>query len=71
MKQVGRDVTVALAQGEGTFVVAALCEQLASEDADADARKTVKGWFDAKTRKAIKDADSKGVKVLLEGLEKL
>ena len=67
---VGRDVAVAMAEGDGAFVVAALCEQLA-EHADVPERKTVKGWFDAKTRKAVEEKGGKGVKVLLESLKKL
>lgn len=67
---VGRDVTVATAVGEGAFVVAALCEQLA-EHADLEERKTVKGWFDAETEKAVQDKGAKGVNVLLESLKKL
>ena len=67
---VGRDVTVAMAEGDGAFVVAALCEQLA-EHADLQERKTVKDRFDAETRNAVRDKGAKGVNVLLESLEKL
>ncbi|KAI0327732.1 ARM repeat-containing protein [Cubamyces sp. BRFM 1775] len=67
---VGRDVTVAMAKGEGAFVVAALCEQLAEHEG-LEERKTVKGWFGEKTRKEIQDAGGKGVNVLLESLKKL
>ncbi|KAI0764723.1 ARM repeat-containing protein [Fomes fomentarius] len=67
---VGRDVIVATAEDEGAFVVAALCEQLA-EHADLKERKTVKGWFDAETEKAVQDKGAKGVNVLLESLKKL
>ena len=67
---VGRDSTVAMAQGDGAFVVAALCEQLALHD-DIDERKTVRGWFDEQTRKSVEAASPKGVNVLLEGVKKL
>ncbi|CDO74224.1 hypothetical protein BN946_scf184721.g3 [Trametes cinnabarina] len=67
---VPRDVTVAMAKGEGAFVVAALCEQLAEHE-DVDERRVVKGWFDSKTQKEIKEAEGKGVNVLLESLKKL
>ncbi|KAI0635454.1 ARM repeat-containing protein [Trametes polyzona] len=67
---VGQETTVAMAKGDGAFVVAALCEQLAEHE-DAEERKTVKGWFDAKTQKVLEQADGKGVKVLLESLKKL
>ena len=68
-QHVDRDVALAIAKGDGAFVIAALCEQLAS--ADSPERKTVKGWFDAKTRKTIEEAGGKGVAVLLESLKKL
>ena len=72
VQHVGRTTTVAMAQGDGAFVVAALCEQLAEHAADETAeRGEVKGWFDKKTRKAIEGADGKGAKVLLESLERL
>ena len=72
VQRVGRENTVAMAQGDGAFVVAALCEQLAEHDDKAvEERKTVKGWFDANTRKAIQAAGGKGVNVLLESLKKL
>ncbi len=59
-----------MAQGDGAFVVAVLCEQLAEHEV-VEERKTVKGWFDSKTRKAVEAAAPKGVNVLLEGLKKL
>ncbi|TBU44642.1 ARM repeat-containing protein [Dichomitus squalens] len=72
VQRVGQENTVAMAQGDGAFVVAALCEQLAEHDEkETEERKTVKGWFDAKTRKAIQDAGGKGVNVLLESLKRL
>ncbi|KAI0718430.1 ARM repeat-containing protein [Cerioporus squamosus] len=67
---VGRENTVAMAQGDGAFVVAVLCEQLAEHE-DVEERKTVKGWFDSNARKAVEAAAPKGVNVLLEGLKKL
>ena len=70
MQVVGRDVTVAMAGGDGAFVVAALCEQLA-EHADLAEKETVKGWFDAKTKKDVQEKGAKGVSVLLESLSKL
>ncbi|KAI0746468.1 ARM repeat-containing protein [Daedaleopsis nitida] len=70
VRVVGRDVAVAMAEGDGAFVIAALCEQLA-EHADVQERKTVKGWFNAKTRTAVEEKGGKGVNVLLESLKKL
>ncbi|KAH9914173.1 ARM repeat-containing protein [Epithele typhae] len=69
VQQVGEDVTVAMAKGDGAFVVAALCEQLASEESPE--RKTVKAWFDAEVCKAVEQAGGKGVAVLVESLKKL
>ena len=71
VQRVGRANTVAMAQGDGPFVVAALCERLAENPAEEVAERTeVKGWFD-KTREAIEDAGGRGVKVLLDSLEGL
>ncbi|KAI0646045.1 ARM repeat-containing protein [Trametes meyenii] len=67
---VGRDIIAAMVKGDGAFVVAALCEQLAGHD-DEEGRQVVKGWFDAKTCKQIKEANGKGVNILLESLKKL
>ena len=70
VQRVGREVSVAMAQGDGAFVVAALCDQLAAaegeDEALKEARAAVKGWFDAKTRKAVKGSGAKGAVVLLE-----
>lgn len=72
VQRVGRANTIAMAQGDGAFVVAALCEQLAEHPAEEVAeRAEVKGWFDKKMRKEIENAGGKGVKVLLESLERL
>ncbi|KAI0763930.1 ARM repeat-containing protein [Trametes elegans] len=67
---VGRERAVALAKGEGAFVVAALCEQLAGQEGLAE-RGTVQAWFDAKTREEVQGADAKGTGVLLDSLKKL
>ncbi|EMD36246.1 hypothetical protein CERSUDRAFT_115203 [Gelatoporia subvermispora B] len=64
---VGRDVTVAMAQDDGAFIVAALCEQLA-EDGSKEDKKKVKSWFGKEERKKI---TGKGSAVLLEKLQAL
>ncbi|KAH9837998.1 ARM repeat-containing protein [Rhodofomes roseus] len=68
---VGQDTTIAMARGEGAFVVAALCEQLAKSEESAKERKAVSGWFTESVRKEITDAKGKGCAVLLEALDKL
>lgn len=67
VQTVGRDVTVAMAQGDGAFIVAALCERLA-EEGSTENKKAVKSWFGKEERKKI---DGKGAAVLLEKLEAL
>ncbi|KAM5543745.1 hypothetical protein V8D89_002362 [Ganoderma adspersum] len=68
VQRVGRANTVAMAQGDGAFVVSALYEQLVEHAADDVAE--VKGWFDKTVRRAIEETGGKGVRVLLENLEK-
>ena len=68
---VGQDTTVAMARGEGAFVVAALCEQLTKGEEAAEARAEVSRWFTKAIRKEIADANGKGSAVLLEALQKL
>ena len=68
---VGQEVTVAMARGEGAFVVAALCEQLAKDNDGAAEREVVTRWFTKGVRKEIADANGKGSAVLLEALSKM
>lgn len=60
-----------MARGEGAFVVAALCEQLAKGEEGAAERAVVGRWFTEAVRKEISDANGKGSTVLLEALQKL
>ncbi|OCH89163.1 ARM repeat-containing protein [Obba rivulosa] len=67
VQMVGRDVTVAIAQADGAFIVAALCERLA-EEGSKEEKETVKSWFGKAERKKI---TGKGSAMLLEKLEVL
>ncbi|EPS98150.1 hypothetical protein FOMPIDRAFT_1061485 [Fomitopsis schrenkii] len=68
---VGQETTVAIARGEGAFVVAALCEQLTKDQDGAAEQEVVSQWFTQTIRKEIADANGKGSTVLLEALQKL
>ncbi|GBE84550.1 ARM repeat-containing protein [Sparassis latifolia] len=61
---VGQEATVAMALGEGAFVVAAVCEQLAT--GDSDERTLLKSWFGRGVTQDISAAEGKGMGLLLE-----
>ncbi|KAH9949712.1 ARM repeat-containing protein [Amylocystis lapponica] len=71
VRVVGREATLVMARGEGAFVVVALCERLAEADGESEARKVVRGWFDASVREEIERADVRGKAVLLEKIRAL
>lgn len=73
----GRETVVGMCvegQGNGAFVIAELCEELAREDGSQEgsdkgtARKKLRGWFGADVRARVENGDAKGKKVLLEKL---
>jgi pumilio homology domain family member 6 len=64
---VGEERTVALARGEGAFVVAELLERLVMEGSDSE-KEAVKGWFKSGD---LNSGEGKGRKVLLEKIAKL
>ncbi|KZT00076.1 ARM repeat-containing protein [Laetiporus sulphureus 93-53] len=66
---VPRDATVALALGEGAFVLAALCEQLSG--AECEERETLKGWFGDDVERKVEEVSGKGASVLLAALNAL
>lgn len=70
MRIVGKDVTLAMAQGSGAFLVAELCERVTKDGNDED-KKTLKAWFGGDVRKKIEQGDVKGKNVLLEKLDAL
>ncbi|EPQ51495.1 ARM repeat-containing protein [Gloeophyllum trabeum ATCC 11539] len=67
---VGKDVTLAMAKGNGAFVVAELLERVKAEGSD-ELRKEVRAWFSGQVKKEIEGADMKGKKVLLEKIDAL
>src|ERR1700730_11341131 len=55
---VGRDVVVAMAQGNGSFIVAELCERLGQEGSEEE-KKAVKAWFTPQVLRSIEDTNGK------------
>jgi len=71
LNAVGRDVTVAMAQGNGTFVVAGLCGRVSAEGTGEE-RKLLRTWFTEKeVSRDIRDKETKGKGVLLESIDAL
>lgn len=74
VRVVGRDVTLAIARGEGAFVVAELCARLAQAgegEGDGEASKELSGWLSGEQRKLIVEWDGRGKEVLLEKVDAL
>ena len=67
---VGRDVTVAMAQGNGAFVVAELCRRVSVEGTDEEKR-LLRMWFTEGVSKDIQDKEMKGKSVLLGSINAL
>jgi pumilio family protein 6 len=67
---VGEGTTVAMAKGDGAFVVAELLERV-SEDGSESEKGVVRDWFKGEVEKKLEDGDGKGRKVLLEKVAKL
>ena len=67
---VGRDTTIAIAQGNGAFVVAELLEWI-REEGNEEQKTHVRGWFDDAFVARIKDSEAKGKNVLVEKIEAL
>ena len=67
---VGRDVTVALAKGNGAFVVAELCRRISVEGTDEEKR-SLRAWFTEQVSKDIQDKEIKGKSVLLVSIDAL
>lgn len=64
---VGREATVAMACGDGAFVVSALCLTVGENEE----KTSLKNWFGEQTRKEIQDSSSKGAGVLFQQLKAL
>ncbi|KAG8789320.1 pumilio domain member 6 [Serendipita sp. 405] len=56
-----------MAQGDGTFVIAELCERI-DKEGSAEDKKKLKNWFSGDVVKSIKSQDIRGGGVLLEKL---
>ncbi|KAF8431574.1 hypothetical protein L210DRAFT_3633624 [Boletus edulis BED1] len=67
---VGGDTTIAIAQGDGAFVVAQLLERIRQEGSDAQ-KTQVRGWFDDSFVARMKDSEGKGKNVLVEKIKAL
>jgi len=67
---VDKETLLAIAKGNGTFVVAELLERVREEGGDEEKKKT-KGWFGQSFISYLRDHDVKGKKVLIEKIEAL
>ncbi|KAF8123007.1 armadillo-type protein [Boletus edulis] len=67
---VGGDTTIAIAQGDGAFVVAEFLERIRQEGNDAQ-KTQVRGWFDDSFVARMKDSEGKGKNVLVEKIRAL
>jgi len=70
MVTVGKDVTIAMAGGEGAFVIAEFLQRII-EDGSIEERRTVKNWFDEEVDDSMKKSETKGRNVLLEKIDAL
>ncbi len=68
VQTVGKENTLAMALGEGAFVVAALCETVIRAGEGATGlRKTLKSWFDEEVKERLQgEGVHKGRSVLVE-----
>ncbi|KAF8443677.1 armadillo-type protein [Boletus edulis BED1] len=67
---VGGGTTIAIAQGDGAFVVAEFLERIRQEGNDAQ-KTQVRGWFDDSFVARMKDSEGKGKNVLVEKIRAL
>jgi len=67
---VGEERTVAIARGDGAFVVAELLERVNEKGSESE-KKAMKRWFKGDVRSDLKDGEGKGRNVLLEKIGKL
>ena len=67
---VGAETSVAMARGDGAFMVAELLERVWEEGSENE-KKGVKGWFGEDLLGELRNEEGKGRKVLLEKVEKL
>lgn len=67
---VGEDSTVAMARGDGAFLVAELIERV-SEDGSGEEKALVKGWFGKSMQDVLENEEKKGRAILLGKIAKL
>ena len=67
---VGKDMTIAIAQGEGAFVAAELLERIREEGSE-EQKKNIREWFDDAFVARLKASEAKGKNVLLEKIKAL
>ncbi|KAH7923040.1 ARM repeat-containing protein [Leucogyrophana mollusca] len=65
LKHVGKEATIAMAEGDGAFVVAELLQRIREEGSEQE-KVTIKQWFGKSVVARIKDGEVKGKNVLLE-----
>lgn len=65
MKDVGKEETLAMAKGNGAFMVAELCERIREEGSNEE-KTMLKDWFSGEVMREIEEGDAKGKKVLVE-----
>jgi pumilio homology domain family member 6 len=67
LRVVGKETTVGIAKGDGSFVVAELCGRIV-EGGNREEKERLKAWFGKAIVKEIEDGNAKGKRVLLEKL---
>lgn len=70
LKVVGRNATIAMANGDGAFVVAELLERVINEGSDED-KNVLRDWFGESVKSGIEQGNAKGKKVLMEKIDVL
>ncbi|KAI6130912.1 armadillo-type protein [Pisolithus croceorrhizus] len=65
LSTVGKETTLAMAQGDGTFVVAELLQRIQEECSD-ESKKKVKRWFSKSFVSSIRNGEVRGKDILIE-----
>lgn len=60
----------AMAQGDGSFVIAELCTRIAAEGSEVD-KKKLSGWFTEDVVDALQAEEGRGLKILVQSIETL
>jgi pumilio homology domain family member 6 len=70
IKIVGRETTLAMAKGSGTFLVVELCQRL-KEEGDDKEKTEVRAWFTAEKIEELRAGNAKGTSLLSEKIDTL